>query len=202
MTAGAGVLHSEMPGQDGVHLLQLWLNLPAALKFSRAQFTCVRKGDANEVDLPDAAIRVYAGDVMGAASPYGSTWPLTLLDIRLERDAAVDLPLPAGQRAFAFVLEGHVEIGRNHCGVDKDRVAWLERSPAPSHRFDTVALRARDAARVLVYASPAIDEPMVLRGPFVMNTAAELDQAYADLRAGRLTEASGPPTLPSPSEAS
>lgn len=188
MTAGAGVLHSEIPGPEGVHLLQLWLNLPAALKFSPAQFTCVRKADAKALTLDGVAIRVYAGDVMGTSLEHGSTWPLTLLDIRLDKSARMDLPLPTGYRAFAFVLDGDVDIGRNNCAISRDRIAWLERSDRSENPVDVIALHARTSTRLLVYASPEIEEPMVMRGPFVMNTPAELDQAYADLQAGCLTE--------------
>jgi redox-sensitive bicupin YhaK (pirin superfamily) len=182
MTAGNGVLHSEMPAPGGVHSLQLWLNLPAAKKRTPARYVERRGAEAPVHRAPGVEARVYAGRLGGIAVPHGTTWPLTLIDLRLEAGATFDLPLPAGDRAFVYVVSGAGSIGA--APVGRDGVAWPERSDAPA----LLPFAARDAMRALVFASPPIDEPVVARGPFVMNTMAEIEEAYADYRAGRLTE--------------
>jgi quercetin 2,3-dioxygenase len=176
MTAGAGVMHSEMPAPGGVHSLQLWLNLPARLKRTKARYAD-RKLGAARVDAHDGVSARFYADTHW----QGSVWPLTLIDVSLAPDARYDAPIPARARAFVYVLEGEAEIGGSllHAG----QVGWAE----PDERDDVLAFASKSNARALVYASEPIDEPVVAGGPFVMNTEAEIHEAFADLRAGRLT---------------
>ena len=186
MTAGGGVLHSEMPGPGGVRTLQLWLNLPARLKRSPARYRDVREADAQLFRTNGVEARVYAGRVGDAAAPDASLWPMTLADARLEAGAPFDFPVAAGARAFAFVLQGGASLGAPAKKASAGDVAWAELPPEDA----TLAVIARDgAARLLLYASPAFDEPIAMGGPFVMNTREEILEAFADLRAGRLTAA-------------
>jgi redox-sensitive bicupin YhaK (pirin superfamily) len=187
MTAGNGVLHSEMPGPGGVHSLQLWLNLPAAKKRTPARYAEMRGADAPVHRAPGVEARLYAGRLGDVVVPHGSTWPLTLIDLRLEAGAAFDLPVPAGERAFAFVVSGEGTIGAEAVPIGAESVAWPERSDG-REGFDVLPFTARTVLRAIVFASPAIDEPVIARGPFVMNTMAQIEEAYADYRAGRLTE--------------
>lgn len=184
MTAGHGVMHSELPGPGGVHLLQLWLNLPARLKHVRARYADLRVENVPVHTEPGLKARVYAGRWGDAVQAHGSTWPLTLFDLMLEADTRIEVPLPAGERAFAVVLSGTVELAGTD--VQAPLVAWLDTGPGAAPH-DTLALHSTQASRVLIYASPVISEPVVAQGPFVMNTQAEIDEAYADLRGGRLT---------------
>lgn len=184
MTAGHGVMHSELPGPGGVHLLQLWLNLPARLKHVKARYADLRVDKVPVHCEPGVRALVYAGRWGDAVQAHGSTWPLSLFDIRLEADARTDVPVPARERAFAVVLSGAVTLAGIE--VQAPLVAWLDTTPvAASHT--TFTFHAAQASRVLVYASPVIDEPVVAHGPFVMNTQAEIEEAYADLRVGRFT---------------
>jgi hypothetical protein len=188
MTAGRGVIHSEMPAPGGVHSLQLWLNLPAKHKMTGATYsdqlardTPVRRGAGSEV-------RVYAGRFDGVEQPHGSVWPLMLLDVRVEGERRVELPVPAGWRAFLYVVEGHGRIEGEDTAVTDQDVVWFKLAPSggdPCH----VGLEADIALRALFFAAPVIDEPVVAHGPFVMNTMEEIRQAYSDYREGRLTEA-------------
>src|SRR5271157_4380550 len=106
MTAGGGVLHSEMPGPQGVQSLQLWLNLPARLKRTPARYRDVRRSDAASVEARGAKARVYAGRLGDVVMPFASIWPMTLIDVTVDRDAALDVPVSGGERAFAYVVEG------------------------------------------------------------------------------------------------
>ena len=182
MTAGGGVLHSEMPGPQGVQSLQLWLNLPARLKRTPARYRDVRRSDAASVEARGAKARVYAGRLGDVVMPFASIWPMTLIDVMVDRDAALDVPVPGGERAFAYVLEGEAVMGAEKRPVRAGEVAWAALSSEPG------VLTVGGAARLLVYASPAFDEPIAYGGPFVMNTQEEILEAFADLRAGRLTE--------------
>jgi redox-sensitive bicupin YhaK (pirin superfamily) len=183
MTAGGGILHSEMPGEDGVHTLQLWLNLPARLKRTPARYRDVRTADAPVFRSAGVEARVYAGRLGDVVYPHRSTWPLTMVDLRLASGAVLDQPIPASNRAFVYVLEGVVALGANGERAEAGEVAWASVSD------DNAALTAKalGAARLLILASPVIDEPVAIGGPFVMNTREEILEAYADLRAGRLT---------------
>jgi redox-sensitive bicupin YhaK (pirin superfamily) len=190
MTAGHGVMHSKLPGPGGVHLLQLWLNLPARLKHVSARYADLRAGNVPVHSAPGVQARVYAGRWGDAAQPHGSTWPLSLFDLTIAAGTDIEVPVPTGERTFVVVLSGAVTLA----GTDMvaPLVAWLDNGPPPVPSPGTSAqsplmLHAAETSRVLVYASPVIDEPVVAHGPFVMNTRAEIEEAYADLRSGRLT---------------
>lgn len=187
MTAGGGVMHSEMPGPEGVHTLQLWLNLPARLKRVRARYQNVVAADAPALREPGLEARLYAGKLGDLAAPFATVWPMTLIDLKLEPGAGFEAPVPMGQRVFALILDGQAALGAEKRASKAGDVAWAAVSPG-GDGFDALPLAAGAApARVLVFASPIIDEPVAIGGPFVMNTQEEILEAFADLRAGRLT---------------
>jgi quercetin 2,3-dioxygenase len=184
MTAGGGVLHSEMPGPGGVRSLQLWLNLPARLKRTRAGYRDVRLGDAAHLRGDGTEARLYSGRLGGIAVPQATAWPMTLVDATLEPGATLALAVSAGERAFALVLEGETLLGANAQKVSAGEVAW---AALPGEDTSLAASAPNARTRLLFYASPVIDEPVAMGGPFVMNTREEILEAFADLRAGRLT---------------
>ena len=174
MTAGRGVLHSEMP--DGpVHTLQLWLNLPARLKMIPARYQDQRSRDTPVHQFADGSVRVYAGTCGGVSHGHGSDWPMWLLDIALE-GAALTLDIPSGHRGFVYMLEGAGSVGGR--AAAKGDVVWFEPGEG--------ALAVEGKLRGLAFSGPPIDEPVVAYGPFVMNTPQEIRQAFADYQAGRL----------------
>jgi redox-sensitive bicupin YhaK (pirin superfamily) len=187
MTGGGGVLHSELPGPHGVHTLQLWLNLPAHLKRTPARYRDIQPGDVPVHREAGVLARVFAGKLGTARRAHGSTWPITIVDLTLEAGASFDLPVPAGERVFIYGLLGEGEIGENRQRITAETVLFAHLG-SPAGDPDYLPFQARSAMRALIYASPVIDEPVAVRGPFVMNTEEELDQAFADYRAGRLTE--------------
>jgi quercetin 2,3-dioxygenase len=188
MTAGGGVMHSEMPGPEGVHSLQLWLNLPARLKRVKARYQNELGLDAPADRKKGAEARLYAGRLGDLSAPFASAWPMTLIDLKLENGAAFEAPIPAGERAFALILEGHATLGADERPATAGDVAWTAPSPGRDG-FDSLAAQAAPAARLLIFSSPIIDEPVAMGGPFVMNTREEILEAFADLRAGRLIDA-------------
>jgi redox-sensitive bicupin YhaK (pirin superfamily) len=188
MTAGRGVLHSEMPYErEPAHTLQLWLNLPAKAKMIPARYVDQRAAGVPIQRGDGVERRVYAGDVDGVAQPHGSEWPMMLVDIAIEPGATCRQAIPAGYRCFLYVLAGKAKIGADARSITAPDVAWFEptRGAAPS-ASDTIAIVAEEAFRVLLFAGPPIDEPVVAYGPFVMNTVEEIRQAFADYQTGRL----------------
>ena len=187
MTAGRGVVHSEMPGPKGVHSLQLWLNLPAAQKMSpatyqdqRAATTPLKKGVGYEV-------RVYAGRFEGLEHPHASLWPLMLLDVKVAGEKRVEIEVPPGYRAFLYVLSGSGRIEGDDTAVKDEDVAWFRSVPRDGERA-ILGLEADIDMHALFFGAPVIDEPVVAHGPFVMNTMDEVRRAYADYQSGRFVD--------------
>jgi len=186
MTAGRGVLHSEMPYRDEpAHTLQLWLNLPAAMKGLPARYVDQSGQNVPVRQLPGVEIAVFAGRSGEIERPHGSDWPLMLLDIRMKAGAAFTAEVPSGWRGFLYVLEGRAEAGAEVAAIEAPDMAWFE--PSVLDGLDHLQIKAGSAFRALLFAGPPIDEPVVAYGPFVMNTPAEIQQAFADYQNGRLT---------------
>jgi len=185
MTAGRGLIHNEIPAEgETVHSLQLWINLPASQKMTAPRYQDL-VGDGVPVRRePGAEIKVFSGASGVVTSPTKNFVPVTLLEFRLEPGAVIRQDLPADYNAFVVVLEGEGAIGEAGRKVVAGDVAWLTRSgdAAPS---ETLVAAGEKPMRALLYAGRPLREPVVARGPFVMNTEAEIEQAYADYRAGR-----------------
>ena len=188
MTAGRGVLHSEMPYErEPAHTLQLWLNLPAKAKMIPARYVDQRAAAVPLRRDPGVERRVYAGNFDGIAQPHGSEWPMMLVDIAMEPGATCQQALPANYRGFLYVLEGKAKIGADARGIAAPDVAWFEPTPgAPPAASDTIPILADEAFRALLFAGSPINEPVVAYGPFVMNSVEEIHQAFADYQTGRL----------------
>jgi quercetin 2,3-dioxygenase len=184
MTAGHGIVHAEMPAQaPGLELwgLQLWVNLPAARKMMRPRYQDLGASDVPGVELGGARARVIAGLAGGATGPVdGIVTRPTLLDLAWPATARVRLPLPPQQTVLIYGLDGALRVGERGAGVGSGQAAVLGAG-------DEVLLAADAGARCLLFAGTPLGEPVARRGPFVMNTEAELDQAVADYRSGRLT---------------
>jgi redox-sensitive bicupin YhaK (pirin superfamily) len=194
MTAGRGIVHSEMPQQSAGRMrgFQLWINLPAAEKMRPADWRDIAAGEIPEqATRGGGRVRVLAGrpvvDGHPLAGPINghpgerSTDPY-YLDVQLAPGECLELPLPAGHNVFLYAHEGRVRTGEAGTAVELHQGAILGDGEA-------VRLAAGDeGASVLVIAGRPIGEPVAQYGPFVMNTRAELEQALADYRDGRLAE--------------
>lgn len=183
MTAGRGVIHSEMPEQEEglMEGFQLWLNLPAKDKMSAPWYRDIPTEQVPRFTLASGAtVQVIAGSTHGVtgAVQRDGTEPL-YLDIDLPAGATLDLPLPSGHNAFAYVFRGEVVIEGK--GVPQTRMAILDNAQGA----DGVRIKAAAASRLLVIAGRPLNEPIAQYGPFVMNTQAEVFQAVEDFRAGR-----------------
>lgn len=188
MTAGRGVVHSEMPEQeDGVmEGFQLWLNLPSRDKMCRPGYQDIQSDAIPELKLPDGVkVRVIAGQTQGTTGAVHRPADLfptdaLYLDIHFERDASFQQALPAQHNAFLFVYRGAVHVGSNaqQTSVGLHTMAILH------NEGDGVDIHAAAGTKVLLIAGQPLNEPIAQYGPFVMNTRDELIQAVDDFRAG------------------
>ena len=182
MTAGRGILHSEMPQQENGLMwgFQLWVNLPATDKMTAPRYQDIAPDRIPVVHPGDGVeVRVIAGELDGAIGPVNgiATAPI-YMDIAVQAGAQVVIPLPEGHSGFAYVFDG------TDAAVAGER---LERSElAVLSKGDSVRVAGRDAAaRVLLVAGKALKEPVARYGPFVMNTPEQIHEAIADFRAGK-----------------
>lgn len=180
MTAGKGIVHSEMPRSRGPFWgLQLWVNLPARQKLTAPRYQDIAPGRVPEVGRT-ARTRLLAGSLEGERGPVdGVTVDPICLDVTLG-GTAFEFPLPPGHTAFVYVLAGSARIGPDKTPASARSLAVL----GPGHLARIAA--GEDASRVLLVAAAPLREPIARRGPFVMNTDAELDQAVRDYQAGTL----------------
>ena len=184
MTAGRGVLHSEMPGPGGVHSLQLWLNLPADAKMSPARYTDQRAAETPVIASEGSEVRVYAGRQGAVVSGHGSTHPMGLFGVTLEAGAGVTLEVPSAERAFLYAIEGSCALGGGGPALQAGHAAWFD----PMEGAQVVTLRAERPFRGVLFSGVPIDEPVAAYGPFVMNTMEEIHQAFEDYRGGVFVE--------------
>jgi quercetin 2,3-dioxygenase len=187
MTAASGIIHSEMPQQTAGRMrgFQIWLNLPAAEKMQPASYRDIRAGEIPEASVAGGSVRVIAGEFRHGdartAGPIGSgtTQPL-FLDVRLQADAALDVPVDAAHNAFVYVYEGEIAVGAQRKPLPLRAAGIL--GDGGVARFQAGA----DGARLLLLAGKPLREPVVQYGPFVMNTRAEIETAILDYQSGRL----------------
>jgi redox-sensitive bicupin YhaK (pirin superfamily) len=191
MTAGAGVVHSELPAErirrEGgrVHGLQLWVNLPRAAKMAPPRYQEIKAGEIPEAEPgPGARVRVVAGEVFGVRGPVATHSPIVYLHATLEPGAALDVPIPPGHQTMAYVI-----WGRGRFGDEKAAVAESELVLFGGDEGSVLVEAPDDAERpldALVIAGVPLREPVARYGPFVMNTRAELIQAVEDYQSGRM----------------
>ena len=186
MTAGQGVIHSEIPQQDqGVmEGFQLWLNLHSSEKMQRPWYRDFQNAQLPQFETAEGvAVTVIAGashGVQGAVSRE-ITQPV-YLDVHMPQGARFEQTLPSGHNAFIYVYRGEVSISGQ--AVPVQRMAILKNTP----QTDGVVIEARADTRLILVAGQPLKEPIVQYGPFVMNSKEEIYQALADFRDGRLGE--------------
>jgi quercetin 2,3-dioxygenase len=184
MTAGRGIVHSEMPEQSEGKMrgFQLWLNLPARDKMTAPSYQEFGPEKMPVVERAGVHVKVIAGQVEGVTGPVKqpATDP-TYLDIRVDAGADFTLPLPAGHSAFIYVYEGSaaVGVGREAATIGAQELAVL--GDGNEVRLEGRAPRTR---AILVAGRP-LREPVARYGPFVMNTREEIMQAFADYQSGK-----------------
>jgi redox-sensitive bicupin YhaK (pirin superfamily) len=183
MTAGRGIVHSEMPEQENglMQGFQLWVNLPAKDKMIEPRYQEIPPRDIPIAALPGgAAVKVIAGAVGKTRGPVQgiATDPL-LLDLAIPAGASLELPVRRGHNVFLYAFEGEAAIGEAATALPRGSIAVLGAG-------DSVRVAAANAAaRLLLAAARPLNEPVARYGPFVMNTTEQLRQAIIDFQSGR-----------------
>jgi hypothetical protein len=201
MTAGGGILHIEAPPEELVvsgglfHGFQLWVNLPARLKMTPPRYQDIRAGQVALLSSADggALLRVIAGSFSGYSGPGVTHTPIALVHATVSAGAQVRLPWPADFNALGYVLAGSGTVGPDRRPVKMGQLAVFGAGDA----ITFAASGSRDMDILLLGGQP-IREPVAAYGPFVMNTRAELEQAFEDYQAGRLGSIPAVPTDPHP----
>ena len=186
MTAGRGIVHSEMPQQvDGLMWgFQLWVNLPASDKMTAPRYQDIPGEDIPAVSLGDGVeARVIAGELGGVSGAVSqvATEPV-YYDLHFAAGASVVIPLPEAHNAFLYVYEGQIRAGPDgsQTPIERGEIALMSHGAS-------VELTAGDApSRLILVAGRPLNEPVARYGPFVMNTAEEIRQAFMDYQSGRL----------------
>ncbi len=194
MTAGSGLLHIEKPPewlvQSGglFHGLQLWVNLPRAMKFTQPRYQDLRGGDVALVTTPDsgALVRVIAGDVDGHAGPGSTHTPMAMVHATIAPTARLRLPWRRDFNALVYVLAGQGTVGQHGQPVSTGQLAVLGAGDVAEVGAAAGQETATPTMEVVILGGLPIREPLVWAGPFVMNTRAEVIAAFEDFQAGRM----------------
>ncbi|WIM94817.1 pirin family protein [Actinoplanes oblitus] len=187
MTAGSGILHIEAPPEHLVtsgglfHGLQLWVNLPRAAKMIDPKYQDIRGKAAALLTTPDggALIRIIAGSVAGHAGPGSTFTPINLAHVTLQPGARLDLPWQPEYNALVYTLSGEGWAGTDMRPITLGQLATFGTG-------DAIRVEAKTELDLFIMGGRPIREPIAHYGPFVMNTKAELQQAFEDFQKGRL----------------
>lgn len=188
MTAGAGVVHSELPSEafkqrGGVmHGFQLWVNLPRRDKMMQPRYQDIASERIPRASSGDGTVeaRVVAGEALGAAAVIDTRIPIAFVHFTLRHGGTHMQPMPSNHTAFVYVFQGEACIGAEGTRVGEGQLALLEPNG------EGVLFSAHGEAQLLLIAGEPLREPMARYGPFVMNTREEIMQAFEDFRAGKL----------------
>ena len=186
MTSGRGIMHEEMPrrGPNGrVNGLQLWVNLPAAQKMTRPRYQEVSSAIIPSITKDGVTVRVVAGEVWGTPGPVSeiAAHPL-YLDVSLSAGASFVQPIPRGHTALAYIFEGAGSFDIHKEPIEATRMVVFADG-------DQIEVHSDRGVRFMLIAGAPFREPIVPYGPFVMNTLAEIRQAFIELQQGTFIKA-------------
>ncbi|KAG0013400.1 hypothetical protein BGZ81_001047, partial [Podila clonocystis] len=184
MTAGRGIVHSEMPvkSQTRAHGLQLWINLPKEHKMCEPQYQELLDGEIKRATPQDGVVvKVIAGESHGVKSQVYTRTPTMYLDYKMEKNKTVEQSIPASYTGFIYMLKGTAYIGdKEFEGKAHHTLTFSEDGT------DTIKITTKDEnAHFVVIAGEPLKEPIVQHGPFVMNTQKEIYETFIDYQYGQ-----------------
>jgi hypothetical protein len=194
MTAGSGLLHIETPPEHVVmsgglfHGFQLWVNLPRSKKLTAPRYQDIRAGKVALLSSPDggALLRVIAGEVAGHEGPGVTHTPIALVHATLTPGASLTLPWRPDFNALVYTLAGRGTVGVEARAIDSGQLAIFGAGDTITITADAKQEQRSPDLDVIILGGLPIREPVVAYGPFVMNTRAEVMQAFEDFQKGRL----------------
>jgi redox-sensitive bicupin YhaK (pirin superfamily) len=192
MTAGKGIVHEEFQSQDftrrggTMQFAQLWVNLGAKDKTAEPRYQTLLQTQIPNVALPQDAgtLRVIAGEYGGQKGPAKTFTSINLWDVNLKAGKSAELPLPTGHTTTFFVLSGKVVVNGEREAGEGDLANFARDG-------DRIILKAKTDAKLLIMDGEPIAEPVFGHGPFVMNSRAEIQQAFEDYQLGKMGELAG-----------
>jgi redox-sensitive bicupin YhaK (pirin superfamily) len=185
MTAGRGIVHAERPAAGALHGLQMWAKLPRAIQLTEPAYRNLGAEELPVFRSSDAQVRVIGGELMGHSSPAPARWPLLLAHVSFTSRGRVRLEVPAGFDLAAYVVLGQARFGE----VEADAGKLVKFAQDGAHL--EIANDLEEHADVILLGGAPLEEPMVFRGPFVMDSATALlaaEQAHQSGRMGKLAE--------------
>ena len=191
MTAGSGVIHSEMPSEEirrnggSLHGFQLWVNLPRRDKMMKPRYQELRAADIPTATSEDGkvTVTVIAGESLGTRATIDTRTPIAYLHVRLNAGARFTQAMPADYTAFAFVIRGEAAFG-DKLAHENDMVIFDN----DDNKGDEITMTSEHGAELLLIGGVPLNEPIARYGPFVMNTPGEIRQAMIDYQTGRFGE--------------
>src|SRR5437867_6291329 len=187
MTTGRGIVHEEFQSQDftrkggTLQMIQLWVNLRAKDKTAKPGYQTLLKAQIPNVELPQEAgtVRVIAGEYGGQKGPAKTFTPINLWDVNLRAGKLAELPLPDGHTTTFLVLSGEVTVNGEREAGEGDLAIFARTG-------NGIIVKAKKDAKLLVMDGEPFAEPVVGHGPFVMNSRAEIQQAFEEYQLGRM----------------
>ena len=194
MTAGRGIIHGENARALGkVRLLQLWLTLPKADRWTAPGFQDLHVDRVPVRREPGVDVRVYSGASGGVQAPTRNHVPVTIVEMTMKPRASIEQDLPATYNGFAFVVDGSVRVGEEATPLERNQVGWLD---PRGESGSVVRLAAQEeGARLVLYAGQPQGTPIVAQEPFIGDTVDDIKRSYQEYRAGRfprMSEIAGP----------
>ena len=179
MTAGSGILHEEMPKPTKMlNGLQFWLNLPKKDKMAQPSYFPISPDMVTDIDIENGKIKLIAGEYSGKKGIEPKYVKATMMDVTLNPDAQYDIPVPAEQNTFIYILDGSARFGEERTLVEQHSAVIFTQG-------DTVRIHASSSGiRFVLLAAKPLGEPIAWGGPIVMNTDDELQLAFSELRRG------------------
>lgn len=186
-SSGRGAIHEEVSDDQIrkhggiVHGFQIWLNMPAAEKFSAPDLFIHSSESLPVIEKNGARIKVLIGELFGRKSPTQTLSPTFYYHVVMNEGARIDIPVVSGHNAFAYVVKGSLEVQGRHAIQDEQMVLFKREG-------ETLRFFAPKRSEFLLLGGQPLNEPVYSYGPFVMNNQAQIEQCFRDYRSGRMGE--------------
>jgi redox-sensitive bicupin YhaK (pirin superfamily) len=190
MTAGRGIIHGDIVGAKGkVRLLQLWLTLPKADRWTEPGFQTIHT-DAVPVRRENGAeVRIYSGGSGSLRSTTRNHVPVTITEITLEPHASIDQEIPSSYNGFVFTLRGSIQAGADNTSLKTGQTGWLDRPQVDGASLLRVTAD-EEGARLVLYAGQPQGDPIVSYGPFIGDSKRDIARLYTEFQSGQFVSLS------------
>lgn len=185
MTAGSGVVHTETIDQETkMRVLQLWLTLPEKNRWATPRLQELPAKDVPTLMQNGQTIKLYSGHFAGLSSPVLNHVPLIVADIRLQAGTVFNETLPGAHTSFLYVIDGSVKVGDGEQWLQPNQVGWLNKTTDVSGELELHA--GENGARLILYSAQSQGNSIVSHGPFIGNTAEDIQRLYKEYRTGKI----------------